>query len=65
MVNRERKVNVEVMSEEQAKLVEEQISAKLRTIIDGACGEANKLLNIYGLEAKMQFALNKKEAENK
>ena len=62
MINRERKVNVENMDNEQIRVVEDQISAKLRVIIDNACEEANKLLNIYGLEAKMQFSLDKKES---
>jgi hypothetical protein len=48
------------MSEEQIKKIEEAIGGKLRNLIDHACNEANKMLEIYGLQAKMQFNIDRK-----
>jgi hypothetical protein len=46
------------MSEEQLKKIEEVLGTKIRELVDNACNEANKLLEIYGIRAKMQIALD-------
>ena len=63
MINRERKVDVESMTDKQVKELEAQISERLRKIIDDACDKANRILHVYGLEAQMQFALKRKDEE--
>lgn len=58
MIKRERRVNVEALSVEQILELEKQISNKLDMIINKACQQANQILKVYGLKAKMQFALD-------
>jgi hypothetical protein len=65
MIDRERKVNVENMNYEQADLLQKQITAKLNQIIENALKEANKMLNIYGMEAKMAFKVTKQKKAKK
>jgi uncharacterized protein YbcI len=48
------------MSEEQLKKIEEVLGTKVRELVDNACNEANKLLEIYGLQTKMQIVIEKK-----
>ena len=54
-------VDVEKLSEEQLKNIQENLVKKVTEIVDKACEDANKLLNIYGLQAKMKFALEEVE----
>lgn len=54
---RVRKVDVNKLTFEQTDQLSEQIGGKVRDICDKAVAEANKLLNIYGLQCKMQFVL--------
>lgn len=56
-VDRPKKVNVEALPEEQVDTVAVQLGDKIRGICDKACEDANKLLKIYGLQAKMEIVL--------
>lgn len=61
---RKRKVDVEKMDDKTLEKAEEELSKKIGQIVDKACADANKLLNIYGLQAKMQISLQEKEQSN-
>lgn len=58
---RKRKVNVEKLDDKTVNNLEIELSKKVTEICDKACEDANKLLNIYGLQAKMQIALEEKK----
>jgi frataxin-like iron-binding protein CyaY len=63
-MERKRKVTqeqLEKMSEEQLQKIEEKLGSKLREMVDRTCEEANKLLEIYGLQTKMQIVIEKKQ----
>lgn len=60
-INRKRAIDINKLSAEQVEQLTEQISKKILVIVDEAITQANKMLNIYGLEAKMQIALQKQE----
>ena len=57
-MNRERKVDVEKI--ENIEEISEKITQKITEITDEAVKKANKLLNIYGMTAKMQIAIELK-----
>ncbi len=52
---------IEKMTEEQIKMIEEKFGDKLKALIDSAVDEANDFLGIYGLHVKMQFIVEEKE----
>ena len=52
---RQRKVDIESMPEDQFNAIMDQLSEKFREIIDEACGKANKVAEPYGFKVKMQF----------
>lgn len=63
-MERVRKVSPEQlakMSEEQLKQIEEKLGGRIRELIDSTVMEANKLLEIYGLQVKMQFLIEEKK----
>lgn len=60
-INRKRSVNVNTLSAEQVEQLTEQISKKILVLVDETVAQANKMLNVYGLEAKMQIAIQRKE----
>ena len=55
--NRERRVDVEKLEESQVDALSEQIGKRLQSLIDEAVNEANRIVKVYGLEAKMQFSI--------
>jgi len=59
--NRQRKINVEDLTDEQIANLEKEIGDKIRNIVDDACGDANKILNIYGLKVLMKMEFKKLE----
>ena len=63
MKDRVRHVDVEKLSSEQAEILSAQIGEKLREIVDKACGDANRIVNIYGMKCKMQFVLEPLKAQ--
>ncbi len=62
-MERIRKVNVESLSSEQLKQIEETLSKKVIEITDKAVAEANKYLNVYGFEAVMAIQFKELETE--
>lgn len=52
---RARKVNLNELTEEQFEQTMEAVDAKLVEITEEAVRKANEILNIYGLETKLQF----------
>ena len=63
-MERIRKVNVEKLSNEDLKNVEETISKKMIEITDRAIAEANRILGVYGYEAKMAIQFKPLEKES-
>lgn len=65
MVNsraRNRKVDVEKLSNEDAQRISDELGNRLKKISDDACAQANLLVNPYGLKVLMQFAVQPKES---
>lgn len=66
MIDRERKVDLAVLSEDQISSLETKLSDKLLKILENAGIEANKILNVYGLEVQIAYSLkDKREIEKK
>lgn len=59
MIDRERKVDVEKLTPEQAGALSVQIGEKIKEINDKTVAEINRYLNIYGMEAKSQIVIAK------
>lgn len=53
-MERERKLNINNLTAEQATEISAQLGDKIREICDKAVFDANRILNIYGMHAKMQ-----------
>ena len=60
-IDRKRSVDTNALSDEQVELLQEQIGTKVRDLVDATIEKANKILNIYGLQAKMQIIIQKKD----
>jgi len=60
-IERKRSVDISTLNEEQVELLQEQIGIKIRELVDGTIEKANKILNIYGLQAKMQIVIQQKD----
>lgn len=63
MIDRERKVDLNKMSEEQLSTLEKTMSDKLQKILTNAAKEANNFLNIYGIEIKIAYELQQKQQQ--
>jgi len=61
MLEKQRVVNLDRMSIEEADRIGDKIGIRIRAFIDDACDKANKLLNIYGLRIKVSFLIEKIE----
>jgi hypothetical protein len=61
---RVRKVDVEKLDDKSIDNLQMEISKKITEITEEACEKANKLLNIYGFQAKMQIALEEKQEKS-
>ena len=57
VVDRVRKVDIEKLEDSQVEAVATQLGDKVKEICDKACEDANLLLKIYGLQAKMEIVL--------
>jgi hypothetical protein len=64
-MNRERRVNAENLSDEQLQQLSEAIGQKLRELCDNACEQANRILEVYGMKAMMQFEIKPKDFDKK
>lgn len=60
-IDRKREVDVEQLNDEQVEVLIKEISKKVVAMVDETVEKANKMLNIYGLEAKMYVAILEKE----
>ena len=56
-MNRKRQVNVD---DEQLDRIISQISDKIVSMVDETCAKANKMLDIYNMETRMQIVIKKK-----
>ena len=56
-----RKVDVEKLSDEELLKLQAAISDKIVNIINKANKDANKILNIYGMEVQLVMELKKKD----
>lgn len=59
MIDRERKVDIDKLTPEQADQLSAQIGEKIREIADKAVEDSNRILKIYGMEAKMAIQIGK------
>jgi len=57
--DRERKIDVNALSQEQVDQLSLQIGDKVREICDEAAGRVNALLGIYGMSAKIAIQFDK------
>ena len=62
-LQRERKLDINKLSPEQVDVVSKQIGEKIKQICDKASEEANRLLNVYGMQAKMQIFIEGKNSD--
>lgn len=53
--SRARKVNIELLTDEQLVDITTQLVEKINKIVEKANQDANKILNIYGLETTVQM----------
>ena len=60
IINRKRHVDVNSLKDEQVEQLIEQISEKIKAMVDSTCEKANRMLNVYGLETKMQIVIQPK-----
>jgi hypothetical protein len=56
-IRRKRKVDIQNLPEDQLEQLTQQISNKMKKLIDETCGKANKILDVYGLKAKMTLVI--------
>jgi hypothetical protein len=64
-MERKRQIDPEKLSDEQIQQLSDQIGGKLREICDKACEEANRILSVYNMQARMQIELTSKEFDEK
>lgn len=57
MIDRERSVNVEKMSQEEVDVLGIQLGNKINAIRDEALAKANAILKIYGAKAEMMIQI--------
>lgn len=65
MIDRTRKVDLNKMTREQADMIQDTLSLKMNEIVQKAIADANKYLNVYGIQAKMLIELNQIEEDTK
>jgi hypothetical protein len=54
---RERKVDIENMSAEEADRLSKMLGDKLRALVDETAIRANNMLKIYGMKCKLAFVI--------
>jgi len=60
-IDRKRQVNVDQLNEEQIQVLIDQLGIKVRTMVDETCERANKILNVYGMQLKLEVVIQPKE----
>lgn len=63
MKNRTRKVDVDNDPNINVEELSQNISGKVNKIVDKAIEEANQILGIYGLSAKMQICIEQEKTK--
>lgn len=53
----DRNINVEKLTQEQLENAINQVSKQIQEEVDATCSKVNKLLNRYGLECRMEIAI--------
>lgn len=56
-MERIKKVDLESVSEEQFEIIQEMLNKKMTEIVNKAVSDANKYLNVYGIQARMVLEL--------
>lgn len=64
-MERKRSFDINKLTTEEAEKLSVKIGEKVREICDDAVKKANDLLNIYGMEAKMQIVVQEIGKEEK
>ena len=59
MLDRKRRIDLDKIDLNSITELTNKLTAKVTDITDEAVEKANKILNIYGMEAKMQIAIRK------
>lgn len=57
MSRQSKKVDVKKLSIQEVEKLSVDIGDQVRDIVDSACTKANKILNQYGLQTKMQIVM--------
>lgn len=57
-MERERKLDISSMPADQVDAISAQLGERIREICDKACDDANRLLHVYGMRAKMQIVID-------
>ena len=63
-IDRKRQVDVDKLNEEQLQQLIDKLGSKVRGMVDETCERANKLLNVYGLQVKMEVVIQQKDSAN-
>lgn len=61
MRERKRNVDIEKVEDEKLEDLSNQIGEKVKNLVDNTILEVNKILAIYGMEAKMEVVITEKE----
>ena len=61
MIERQRSVDVDTLTDEQLQALTAALSEKIKIIVDKACADANRYLEVYNMHAKMQVVIQEKE----
>lgn len=64
-MKKNRKINMNALTNDEADKLSEQIGAKIRKKVDKTVEEVNTFLKDYGMKAVMQIALAPLETESK
>lgn len=62
-IDKERKVNVEKMSNEQVDNLSERLGNKIADILNKAAEDCNRLMNVYGLEILVNYKMKPNKAK--
>lgn len=63
-IDRIRRIDVEKLSDEDCKNIEDGLSKKIKEITEKAVSEANKYLNVYGMKAVMVIEFKPMEEQS-
>lgn len=58
ILERERKIDINQLSQEQIDSLSQQVGDKIRQLCDETANKVNAILNIYGMSAKIAIAFS-------